>query len=206
MLHQQLWEANLDLARACLAHPFVRGLEGGSLAAGSFRAYLAQDAFFLRAFGQAYALAMARTGEMQVFHGLIGGVIEELRLHRGYAAELGIDLKQVRPNAACRAYTDCLLHTAWHGAPAETLAAMTPCMRLYAWLGSQIEPACSPPNRYHKWAAAYASPEFHSLAAQLEELLDRMASDVAAVRDLYRYAMHCELEFFSEALRGAPGL
>ena len=42
------------------------------------------------------------------------------------------------PNPACRAYTDFLLRTAWHTSLAETVAAMTPCMRLYAYLGGEL--------------------------------------------------------------------
>ena len=46
--------------KACLRHSFVRGLADGSLDETAFRHYLAQDAFFLEAFGRAYALALAK--------------------------------------------------------------------------------------------------------------------------------------------------
>ena len=58
MLHDTLWMSNLDLAQACLAHPFVRALGEGTLNADLFRTFIAQDAFFLRAFQKAYALAL----------------------------------------------------------------------------------------------------------------------------------------------------
>ncbi len=44
-----LWQNDRDLACACLAHPFVRGLADGSLPQPRYRDYVAQDAFFLRA-------------------------------------------------------------------------------------------------------------------------------------------------------------
>jgi thiaminase/transcriptional activator TenA len=38
----------------------MRALADGSLDASLFRGYIVQDAFFLRAFAKAYALALAR--------------------------------------------------------------------------------------------------------------------------------------------------
>lgn len=203
MLHESLWTANLDLAQSCLAHPFVQTLGDGTLEPDLFRAFVAQDAFFLHAFVKAYALALARSDDAEtivVFCGLIDGALEELKLHRVYAAELGIDLEGVVPNQTCRAYTDFLLCTAWHRSLAETVAAMTPCMRLYAYLGRQLASIRSPQHPYARWIEAYSGDAFAELAGQLEALLDRIGADTREVRESYRYAMRCELDFFSATL------
>jgi len=203
MLHDLLWKSNLDLAHSCLAHPFVQALGDGTLNADRFRTFIAQDAFFLRAFLKAYALALGRSDDtetMTVFCEFIGGVLEELKLHRVYAAELGIDLGRVFPNAACRAYTDFLLRTAWHTSLAETVAAMTPCMRLYAYLGRELAQKCGQQHPYRRWIETYGEEEFERLAGLLEALLDRVGTDTREVQDSYRYALQCELNFFSGAL------
>ena len=57
-----------------------RLLAKGTLNADLFRAFIAQDAFFLGAFRKAYALALARSDEAEtitVLYELIGGVLEE---------------------------------------------------------------------------------------------------------------------------------
>ena len=199
MLHDVLWGANLPLAQSCLAHPFVQALGDGTLPADRFRAFIAQDAFFLRAFLKAYALALARCDDTEtigVFCELIGGVREELKLHRAYATTLGINLGSAAPNSACRAYTDFLLRTAWHTSLGETVAAMTPCMRLYAYLGRELASKWSLHHPYRWWIETYSGEEFARLAGQLEELLDRVGADTKEVRDSYRYALQCELDFF----------
>lgn len=201
-LHERLWEASEDLIRACREHPFVRGLEEGTLDRDAFRRYVAQDAFFLRSFLEAYALGAAKSDSVEAagrFVRLMTGVVEELELHARYAAELGIDLEAVEPYPETSAYTDFLLATAWRGELAEIVAAMTPCMRLYAHLGRDLEPATGGDNPYSDWIETYASEEFASLARELEEILDESAGDTDAVRSAYRYAMRCELDFF-----GAP--
>jgi thiaminase/transcriptional activator TenA len=203
MLHDLLWRSNLRLAQSCLAHPFVQALGCGTLKADLFRAFIAQDAFFLRAFLKAYALALARCNETEsiaLFYELMGGVLEELELHRAYAAELEIDLERVAPSAACHAYTDFLLRTAWHTSLGETVAAVTPCMRLYAYIGGELVPKCSQEHPYRRWIEAYSGEEFGRLAGRLEALLDLVGADTREVRDGYRHALQCERDFFSGAL------
>ena len=73
---------------------------------------------------------------------------------------------------------------------------MTPCMRLYAFLGQQLQPTARHPNDYGEWISTYASPGFDALAVNLESLLNLYASDTEPVRSLYRNALKLELAFF----------
>jgi thiaminase/transcriptional activator TenA len=198
-LAPRLWSVNADLAQACLQDTFVRGLADGSLPIERFRNFVAQDAFFLEAFARAYALALARSPDRRglgALHSLIGGVLDELRLHAAYASRWQVDLAASAPSAATLGYTDFLLATASLQAVGETCAAMTPCMRLYAFLGRQLALVSSPDNPFQEWIDTYAAPEFESLAARLESLLDCYATDSATVRAAYRRAMQLELAFF----------
>ncbi len=203
-LHKALWQGNQALAEECLAHPFVRGLGDGSLDPEVFKHYVAQDAFFLRAFFSAYALGAVRAVEkrevVQRLHGLMRGVLDELKLHEGYAESLAIDLGKVRPHPAGRAYTDFLLRTAWTAGVGEIMAAMTPCMRLYAYLGQELALRDHSQNPYREWIDNYSSAEFEALAAELESLLDKLAEETHSVSLAYGYAMRCELDFFSASL------
>lgn len=197
-LARTLWEANTDLAERILAHGFVRGLGDGSLPIDSFKGYVAQDAYFLEAFARAYAFCLAYSTsreDIQSFADLIAGVREELELHKGYAQRWQVELAGVTPIAATSAYTGFLLETAKLGDLGLTIAAMTPCMRLYAFLGRSLAKRKVAPL-YEEWIKTYADPSFEALAARLEELLDRHATDSAPVRGNYRRAMELEYGFF----------
>jgi thiaminase/transcriptional activator TenA len=198
-LSADLWAANADLAKRILAHGFVRGLRDGSLPVQNFKGYVAQDAYFLEAFARAYAFCLANSRsreDLYGFAGLIAGVLEELKLHRSYADRWQVDLTGVTPVEATRAYVDFLLETARRGNLGETIAAMTPCMRLYAYLGRTLAANNAAPL-YSEWVKTYADPGFEELAVQLESLLDRHAEDTEAVRANYRRAMELELGFFA---------
>jgi thiaminase/transcriptional activator TenA len=200
MLHEELWGDNGDLVAACREHRFVRGLAEGSLDAGVFARYVAQDAFYLEAFFRAYALAAARCeGRHEaavVFHRLMGGVLDELAMHQGHAERLGIELAGVEPDPSTTAYVDFLMETAWGGDLGATVAAMTPCMRLYAELGRELAGGRGEGHPYGEWIDTYASEEMQALAAELEALLDELAEDSEVVRAVYRQALQLELAFF----------
>lgn len=198
-LSARLWSENAEVAAEVLAHPFVRGLGDGSLSRDLFAGYLAQDAFFLESFARAYALALARsrdTATLLALADLLAGVREELGLHASYAGSWGIDMSGVEPLPATLAYTEFLLATACTQDLGVIFAAMTPCMRLYAWLGASLDADAAGP--YKQWVQTYADPGFDEIARSLERLLDECA-DSAAVRTAYGRAMRLELEFFQAA-------
>jgi thiaminase/transcriptional activator TenA len=201
-LARSLWEANAESATRILAHPFVRGLGEGTLPVESFKRYVAQDAYFLEAFARAYAFCLAHGETRDDLHGfaeLIAGVIQELKLHQGYAKRWQVVLAGVSPAPATRAYVDFLVETARHGRLGETVAAMTPCMRLYAFLGQSLSRGAVAPL-YAEWVATYADPGFEALAARLESLLDIHATDSEVVRANYRRALALEYDFFDANL------
>jgi thiaminase/transcriptional activator TenA len=200
-----MWAANADLAAAALRHRFVRGVANGDLPRTLFEGYIVQDAFFLEAFARAYALALARCPDrygLRDFFDLLAGVLDELRLHAAYAARWGVQVGDAVPAPATLGYNEFLLSTAALGGVGEICAAMTPCMRLYAYLGASLSAAgCGTDlNPYAEWVRTYAAPDFEALAATLERLLDRYAVDAPAVRTIYRRAMALEVAFFDAAV------
>ena len=197
-LAKALWQDNSELATRILGHGFVRGLADGSLATASFKSYVAQDAYFLDAFARAYAFCLAHGTSREDLFGfaeLIAGVLEELKLHKSYTEKLEVSLDDVTPLPATRAYVDFLLHTARQGQLGETIAGMTPCMRLYAFLGQALARKDVAPA-YADWVKTYSDPGFEALAVRLESLLDQHAVDSPVVRANYRRAMELEYGFF----------
>jgi thiaminase/transcriptional activator TenA len=199
-ISRRLWNDNLDLANASLQSGFVQGIGFGDLPLDDFQKYIAQDAYFLEAFARAYALAIAycpdRKGLFD-FVELLNGIVEELKMHRQYADRWKVDLSSTIPGAATTAYIDFLLDTARSGRVDETCAAMTPCMRLYAYLGQELKKSeTGNGNPYSEWVNTYSDPGFEDLAATLENLLDHYAIDEDSVKGIYRRAMELELNFF----------
>lgn len=199
-----LWEANSDLAIACLYHPFVQGLADGSLAQEKFAYYVGQDAFFLDAFVRAYSIAAAKAPDhkgLKALHALAGGALDELQLHRSYAPHWGINFEHIEPAASTRCYTDFLNSTAWASDTGITTAALAPCMRLYGFIGCELAKSGIPDHLYSDWIRTYSSQEFQTLVNSLEDLTNLYATDAPVTFSTYRYAMLCEQNFFESAWR-----
>ncbi|CAN1233956.1 Bifunctional TH2 protein, mitochondrial [Linum perenne] len=188
-LAAKLWIKSCRQLHFAMYTPFVVCLASGNLKIESFRHYIAQDFHFLEP-----------------------------------SLEWGIDpAKEVLANSATVRYTEFLLDTASGkvegvkgpgklATPFErtklaayTLGAMAPCMRLYAFLGKELQAFGNTNNGNHpykKWIENYSCDGFQASALQTEDLLDKLAvsltgEELDVIEKLYHQAMKLETEFFS---------
>ena len=117
-----IWDAQLE-------HPFVREIGEGTLALEKFGFWVRQDYLFLVEYSRLFALAAARSPDLPTmlrFATLLKETADtEMNLHREYAAEFGISLKELEREAMApttRAYTDFLLRVAAVGEFTELVA------------------------------------------------------------------------------------
>ncbi|GMG99882.1 hypothetical protein Nepgr_001722 [Nepenthes gracilis] len=207
--------------------PFLVCLAAGNLNIETFRHYIAQDVHFLKAFAHAYELAeqYADDDDARIsISELRRNVVEELKMHDSFVQEWGSDLVKDCPlNSATVKYTDFLLATASGkiegvkgpgklATPFEktklaaySLAAMTPCMRLYAFLGGELHALLlldDNSHPYKKWIDTYSSEDFQASALQTEDLLDKLSvsltgEELDIIEKLYQQGMKLEIEFFT---------
>ena len=201
LITQKLWERNYNLASLSLNTKFVQGIKNGDLPKTKFQEYLAQDYFFLESFARAYGLAVSKSRNkknIKTLSVLLSGVSEELILHETYAKEWDIDLTTNLIGPATKKYTDFLEEVSLNLSLIEIMSAMTPCMRLYSWLGKKLLNMISD-NPYKEWILTYSDESFDNLAKSLENLIDEYneSYDIEQVNFLYKRAMELELDFFN---------
>ena len=201
LITQKLWERNYNLASLSLNTKFVQGIKNGDLPKTKFQEYLAQDYFFLESFARAYGLAVSKSKNkknIKTLSLLLSGVSEELILHETYAKEWDIDLTTNLIGPATKKYTDFLEEVSLNLSLIEIMSAMTPCMRLYSWIGKKLLNMISD-NPYKEWILTYSDETFDYLAKSLEFLIDEYddSYDIDQVNFLYKRAMELELDFFT---------
>ena len=198
---KKLWEDNYEIALLSLNTKFVQGLKNGSLPKNKFQEYLAQDYFFLETFARAYGLAVSKSKDkhsIRKLSELLMGVSEELILHETYSKEWDIDLSNNNIKKTTKNYTDFLDDTSKRLSSVEIMFAMTPCMRLYSWIGKSLY------NddfdiKYQEWIITYSDESFEKLANSLENLIEtnKETYDFNQAKYLYSRAMELELDFFN---------
>ena len=200
-LSKHLWEENKKLALVSLNSNFVQGIQSGNLPKKIFQAYIAQDYFFLESFARAYGLAISKCldiNSIRTLSDLLVGVSKELMLHETYSNKWGIDLTNNKISKATKEYTDFLSETSLNCDCIEILAAMAPCMRLYAWIGQNLATP-APTNIYKDWIITYSDISFENLAKSLEDTIDLYEGsyDFRKLNNLYNKAMLLESNFFN---------
>ena len=201
IISKKLWESNFDLALLSLKSKFVQGIKNGNLPKNLFQEYVAQDYFFLESFSRAYGLAVSKSKDknsIKVLSQLLVGVSEELILHETYSKEWDIDLTNNHIKPATQNYTNFLDEVSKKQSSVEIMFAMTPCMRLYSWIGKSLSNKVLN-NPYKEWIITYSDESFDNQAKSLENLIDssKEAYDTNQANYLYKRAMELELEFFN---------
>jgi len=201
LITKKLWKKNFQLALLSLNSKFVQGIKTGKLPKYIFQEYVAQDYFFLEIFAKAYSLAVSKSKDKyqkKILSQLLNGVSNELILHETYAKEWEIDLSKNYIKPATLNYTNFLYEVSKKGSTVEIMFAMTPCMRLYSWIGKTLL-STTFSNIYKEWILTYSDYKFEKLVKSLEDLIDNCEDlyDIDYANYLYKSAMELELAFFN---------
>jgi thiaminase (transcriptional activator TenA) len=181
----ELWVSIEHIYAAILRHPFITGLTDGSLSRERFEFYTVQDAFYLREFARALAVAGARAPKddwiVMLAEHAAGALKVERTLHEGFFRELGLTSDAVVATALApttMAYTHYLLAVAY-GAPFhQALAALLPCYWIYWEVGKELTRAGSPNALYARWIETYGSTEFGAIVGAVLEATNEIAAKV----------------------------
>ena len=169
-----------DVWQAYTRHPFVRGLEDGSLPKSAFVHYLIQDYVFLIHFGRSWALAVVKSqtlDEMKLAASVVDGLINhEMRLHVEVCAREGISEDQLyaaEEEMENLAYTRYVMDAGQSGDFLDMMAALAPCCFGYGEIGARLGQSASADTTYREWIDTYADAEYQGLCDSIGDLIEK---------------------------------
>lgn len=177
---RQIWDSYCQ-------HPFIQGLQDGSLDQEKFRHYIVQDYLYLTEYAKVFAIGITKARSlpvMQVFSACIQGIVDgELATHSGYMERLEIsreELEQTPATLINRSYTAYMQQAAHEGGEAEALTAILSCAYSYEMIGRRIaekSPAAMEHPLFGLWVRYYSGETYHQENVRLLDLLEKLTEN-----------------------------
>lgn len=180
---QQLLDYAAEIWTAYNEHPFVLGIQNGTLEREKFRFYMIQDYLYLGDYAKIFALGVAKATSLSnamLFSKYISVMNGELNVHSNYMARLGItqeDIDSAKRSLDSLSYTSYMLRVAYEETEVEIVAAILACAYSYEVIAKKMvenNPAAVDDEFYGSWISGYVSEEYSEENRVLIELLDDM--------------------------------
>ena len=184
---ERLLEATKEIWESYNEHPFVKGIEDGTLDKEKFRYYIIQDFLYLEDYAKSFAIGIAKARSIettQIFSGYINLLTgSEMNIHHGYMGKFGVSQEEVdnTPRALDNlSYTSYMLRVAYEEGEAEILTAILSCAYSYELIAKKMvknNPACVNHDFYGEWISGYAGEEYASGNVVLIDALNKLTEN-----------------------------
>ena len=180
---ERLLSAATDIWKAYNEHPFVLGIQNGTLDKEKFRYYIIQDYLYLEDYAKTFAVGVAKARNLKManlFAKYISVMNGELDIHNGYLARFGITQEEIdsTPRSLDNlSYTSYMLRVAYEEGEAEILTAILSCAYSYEMIAKKIvknNPASIRDEFYGDWIKGYVSDGYAEENVILLEELNRL--------------------------------
>ena len=211
---ERLLAAAKDIWAAYNEHPFVLGIQNGTLAREKFKYYIIQDYLYLEEYAKVFAIGIAkakRLDTMRLFSRQVNFLTEgEMDIHRGYMGAFTVSQEELAatPRALDNlSYTSYMLRVAYEEGEAEILAAILSCAYSYEIIARKIvknNPAALDHPFYGDWVKGYADPHYSEANVLLLNMTNQLTQhytepQLQHLTDIFLACSRYELAFWEMA-------
>lgn len=125
---ERLLNASKTIWDAYNEHPFVLGIQNGTLERDKFRYYIMQDFLYLKDYAKTYAVGVAKAKSVEtanLFAKYINVMNGELDVHKGYMGKFEVTQEEIdamKPSLDNLSYTSYMVRVAYDESEVEVLA------------------------------------------------------------------------------------
>ena len=211
---ERLLAAAKDIWAAYNEHPFVLGIQNGTLAREKFKYYIVQDYLYLEEYAKVFAIGIAKAKSldtMRLFSRQVNFLTEgEMDIHRGYMGAFTVSQEELAatPRALDNlSYTSYMLRVAYEEGEAEILAAILSCAYSYEIIARKIvknNPAALDHPFYGDWVKGYADPHYSEANVLLLNMTNQLTQhytepQLQHLTDIFLACSRYELAFWEMA-------
>ena len=173
---KQIWDSYMS-------HPFILGLNDGTLDIEKFKFYLTQDYLYLLDYTKVFALGIVKSKKeehMQLFGDMVQMIINsETDTHKSYLDKLNMTREAIfatPTSLTTESYTKYMLSEAFEGGLAEITTAVLACSWSYKYIADNMDKNADH-GFYAPWVEAYASDDYTKGNDIIINLLDELTKD-----------------------------
>lgn len=210
---EKLLEAAKEIWKAYEVHPFVSGIQNGTLDKEKFRYYIIQDYLYLKEYVKMFALGVAKAKSVEMadlFAKYITAISSELNIHNGYLAQMQITQEEIASTATAIdnvSYTSYMLRIAYEEGEAEILAAVLSCAYSYECIAKHMvkeHPDSVKHVFYGEWIRGYSSEAYAEENVLLMDALNCLTEQyteqqIQHLIDIFVLCSRYELAFWEMA-------
>lgn len=210
---ERLLNASKTIWDAYNEHPFVLGIQNGTLERDKFRYYIMQDFLYLKDYAKTYAVGVAKAKSVEttnLFAKYINVMNGELDVHKGYMGKFAVTQEEIdamKPSLDNLSYTSYMVRVAYDESEVEVLAAVLSCAYSYEVIAKKIvanRPESVDDPFYGDWIRGYASDGYAAGNVILIETLDRLSAhyteeQLRHLEDIFIACSRYEMAFWQMA-------
>ncbi len=205
----KLWKEVKPIYKELLKHPFIQGLQNGSLDKSAFKYYIAQDMLYLKDDATSFKnLTKKLQNDLHVkfFSDIQKDMIAyEIELEKEFIKAFKIK-KAKKKSFVIKKYTSFLLKTSKHKRPFYAMCALLPCFWLYSAVGLKVHKKSKSKNPYKKWIEYYKDEKLLLQVDTFIKIVENEAKkmtkkELKKARKYFLKSSYYELAFFNEAIR-----
>ncbi len=207
---EKLLAATTEIWQAYNEHPFVLGIQNGTLDRDKFRYYIIQDYLYLEDYAKTFAVGVAKAKNLKManlFSKYISVMNGELDVHNGYLEKMGVTQEEIdsTPRSLDNlSYTSYMLRVAYEESEVEILAAILSCAYSYEVIAKKIvknNPSSINDEFYGDWIKGYASEGYAEENVILLDELNRLTEtytekQIQRLLDIFVACSRYELAFW----------
>ena len=180
-------------------HPFIQGMNDGSLDKEKFEFYLKQDYLYLLDYAKVFALGLVKSKKeehMQIFGDMIQMIINsETDTHKTYLEDLKVtreDIFQTSVSLTTDSYTKYMLAVAFEEGVAEIAVAVLACSWSYKYIADHMDED-KDHGYYAPWIEAYGSDGYSAGNDVSIQLVDDLTEGYteAQLKNLEKIIWNC---------------
>lgn len=205
----KMLEATKELWKSYNEHPFVKGIQDGSLDKDKFKYYIMQDYLYLKEYAKVFAIGVAKAKTLEtanLFAKYIAVMNGELDVYSGYMGKFNVSQEEIddmKPSLDNLSYTSYMLRVAYEEGEVEILAAILSCAYSYEVIAKKIvenNPNSINDEFYGDWIKGYASNEYASGNIILIETMNQLTKDytekqIQHLIDIFEHVQDMNLYF-----------